>query len=42
MAAGGPEARRRKLAAILAADVAGSPRPEAEDERALLPRRGGP
>ena len=36
MAAGVPEARRRKLAAILAADVAGSSRLMAEDEAAAL------
>ena len=42
MAAEVPEARRRKLAAILAADVAGSSLPEAEDGGAALPPRSGP
>jgi hypothetical protein len=42
MAAGVPIARRRKLAAILAADVAGSSLPVAEDEGAALPPRSGP
>ncbi len=44
MAAGVPIARRRKLAAILAlaADVAGSSRPVAEDEGAAPPRRSSP
>ena len=42
MAAGVLIARRRKLAAILAADVAGSSRPVAEDEGAAPPRRSGP
>ncbi len=44
MAAGFPIARRRKLAAVLAlaADVAGSSRPVAEDEGAAPPRRSGP
>ena len=42
MAAEVPEARRRKLAAILAADVAGFSRPVAEDEGAPPPRRSGP
>ena len=40
MATGVPEARR-KLAAIPAADVAGSSLSDAEDERALLPGRSG-
>ncbi len=42
MAAGVPIARRRKLVAILAADVTGSSRPVAEDEEAAPPRRSGP
>jgi hypothetical protein len=42
MAAGFPIARRRKLAAALAADVAGSSRPVAEDEGAAPPPRCGP
>jgi hypothetical protein len=42
MAAEVPEARRRKLAAILAADVADSSRPTAEDEGAAPPRRSSP
>ena len=42
MAAGTPEAQRRKLAAILAADVADSSRPTAEDEGAAPPRRSSP
>ena len=42
MAAGGPGERRR-LAAVLAAGVAGSLRPTGEDEgTAALPRRGRP
>ncbi len=41
MITGVPEARRLKLAAILAADLAGSSRLAAEDERALLPCRSG-
>ncbi len=41
MITGVPEAQRRKRAAILAADVTGSWRLMAEDERALLPWRGG-
>ncbi len=40
MAAGVPIARRRKLAVILAADVAGSSLPVAEDGGAALPRSG--
>ncbi len=44
MAAGVPEALRRKIAAILAlaADVAGSSWPVAETEGASPPRRSGP
>ena len=42
MAAEGPEAPRWRLAAILAADVAGSSLPVAEDEGAALPPRSGP
>ena len=42
MAAGVPIARRRELTAILAAEVAGSSRPVAEDEGAAPPRRSGP
>ncbi len=42
MVAAAPEARRWRLAAIVAAGVAGSPRPMAEDEGAPPPRRGGP
>ncbi len=42
MAAGVPIARRRKLAAILAADLAGSSRAVAEDEGTAPPRRSGP
>jgi hypothetical protein len=41
MLTGGPEPRPRKLAANLAADVAGSSRLMAEDEGASVPRRSG-
>ena len=42
MAAGVPEARRWRLAAVFAAGVAGSSRPMAEGEGTLPPRRSGP
>ena len=41
MAAGGPEARWRRLAATLAADLVASSRLMAEDEGTPVPRRGG-
>ena len=41
MAAGNPETRRR-LAAVLAADVAGSSPPLGPDEGPALPPRSGP
>jgi hypothetical protein len=41
MAAGIPGGRRR-LAAVLAAAVAGASRPTVEDEGAASPRRSGP
>ena len=41
MAAVVPEARRRRVAAIVAAGVVDSSWPMAEDERASMPRRGG-
>ena len=42
MPAEGPDARRWRLAAILAADVAGSSLPVSEDEVAALPPKSGP
>ncbi len=42
MAAGVPEERRWRLAAVFAAGVVDTSRPTAEDEEAAIPRSGGP